>query len=83
MNPDQQSAINISTDNPRLKKVLRVDDKFVVVIHQDIVNLLGINDTTILEQYILDSAIVMKAQKSTSNVVEKSGTTGYQHYGQI
>jgi hypothetical protein len=83
MIPDQQSAINISKDKPRLKKVLRVDDKFVVVIHQDIVKLLDINDTTILEQYILDSAIVMKTQKSASNVAEKSGTTGYQHYGQI
>ena len=49
MIPEHPSAINISTDRPKIKKVIRVDDKYVIVIHKNIVELLGINDTTILE----------------------------------
>lgn len=86
MIPEHPSAINISTDRPKIKKVIRVDDKYVIVIHKNIVELLGINDTTILEQHILDSAIVMKVQKCTTvetKPPEESQTEGYHRYDEI
>lgn len=58
------SSINVSNNEFKLKKVHNVGGKLLIVIDENIANKLGINDTTILEQHIVDSGILMTISRT-------------------